>query len=977
VPSEKELHELFNSLDLPRLGHIGLVEIEEAIPTINALYHLDMELTDAGRLHRYLCNISQNVGPDRIVRTEFVMGIRELIQALSHLGANMKIKQLKLVLLAAFEKFDSDGDGNISIDEFVATTCLLGLNLPPSDAIVIYQLLAESDGDIIQDGLVEEPALSEKWATTVNTSTKRLLDRYGWTSMENIMAHAKEAFEEQGTIDQKVQTSLKATWERGEDMCTVAELLADIAGMAIAVNYISAALKEGVNTGSIHDVDFASITPFAICGFVFFANIAKELDDLVPKEMNPEEALLYAQHFQKHGFTTAEFRRILSAPGCKWVNAQPGDIVNSDDDCSVKIIVKGSMEIKSPNSPVNEPGVALGPGSSIGGVRFLRGQPLWGSEIVRAVEPMLYISWDPDGLRKCLSHNSQMSLRMDSLLADTFAVNLRAVMQIQERSSKTAPKHVMQASDAMSTLLVTSSASSTSSSFGRVLASMGLSKRSSINSEDLQAFFEYVGVALGDYSSYNDLSAQLFEYLDTNKDGVISSDEFREKMEELEQCMTRLGGTSVEDAVRIFQKGTVDQEDLLKVMRTRQRGHILGTEQDCVRLFKYADRNGDGVVDLQEFLEHLGHLEDCLGGLGGLSLDELATLLHRAFQQIDANGDGQVCPDEFVEAVKRLQLPLSEDQARTIHSYFDTDQDGYIELSEWSVGWTFPKLVDAVGVAMDSQLERTGMARFGYFLETIREILASPDELDKKRQRLVARMWDGTNEFADVVNGLTDSLGVVTALGGIWQELSDVNSVEDISQMDLLPFLLFMGISSVQILRHFAEGQVTDLSERDALLYAVAFQKWDFSVGQFRRLLSYGNARWETFAPGECILPKGHVTRLRVIAQGGCDIYESNQRKLARVDVGNFLGVVNYLEGTGGKPRIFGAYSSATQPTTVVTWDNEVLEKQLERDEDLRLKVTRAITISLADRVLSTKETSESNMVHKVQEQNMLVGAEA
>jgi len=280
------------------------------------------------------------------------------------------------------------------------------------------------------------------------------------------------------------------------------------------------------------------------------------------------------------------------------------------------------------------------------------------------------------------------------------------------------------------------------------------------------------------------------------------------------------------------------------------------------------------------------------------------------------------------------------------------------------MGNSFPALLDAFRVTMDKNLERTGMARFGYFLETISAILSSPDDMEVKSQRLLARMWDGTEELADVANGLIDSVGVVAALSGIWNEVSGVNSVEDISQMDLLPFLLFTGISSVQILRCFAEGQVTDLSERDALLYAVAFQKFDFSVMQFKRLLSYGSAKWVTFAPGECIFPTGQNTRLRVIAQGGCDIFDGNRQKLASVGVGSFLGVVNYLECRGDqcpdpdhhKHGAFGAYSSATQTTTVVTWEDEILDQQLKRDEDLRLKVTRALTISMADRVLSAKE---------------------
>jgi len=157
------------------------------------------------------------------------------------------------------------------------------------------------------------------------------------------------------------------------------------------------------------------------------------------------------------------------------------------------------------------------------------------------------------------------------------------------------------------------------------------------------------------------------------------------------------------------------------------------------------------------------------------------------------------------------------------------------------------------------------------------------------------------------------------------------------------------------------------------LLYAVAFQKWDFSVHQFKRLLSYGHAKWETFAPGKSIFPKGQNNRLRVIVQGGCNIYDDKHKKLASVGVGSFLGVVNYLGGNGP----CGSYSSAFQTTTVVTWDNELLNEELGWDEDLRLKINGALTISMADRVLSVKEFSCSKEVqHEFPAQKIHVGVE-
>jgi len=549
-------------------------------------------------------------------------------------------------------------------------------------------------------------------------------------------------------------------------------------------------------------------------------------------------------------------------------------------------------------------------------------------------------------LRRCLQSSSvEVSLRMDSLLASTFAINLQAVMKIRERQNRKEKQDTVKVK-----------IDSQIMSFEGILTTLGLNKRAALGKEDLAAFFKFVDNNLG-LTITNNVCSQLFQFLDTNQDGEVSPAEFCEKMRELERCFNNLDGLDFEDVVVYFAKGTVDQDDLRELTRS-VKGDLFrsDTKEEQERLFAYIDSDNNGEVSLQEFLVKVEELETSLACMGGLSMNELATLLHRAFQQFDSNGDGNISLQEFLDAVRRLQLPLDEGQARMLHSYFDNDKDGFIDLSEWRLGNAFPAWIEALQVTLEKQVQRTGLSRFGYFAETIQEILEGNDDAEAKRQKVTARLWEGTNELADIVSSSIDSVGVLTALSGVYQEISSVSAGEDVFNINLVPFVLFMVISSVQLVRNVAEGQVTDLAERDALMYATSFQKWGFSVTQFRRLLSYGNATWETFKAGEAIFQAGQNRDLRVMARGNCDIFDGDMRLLASVGVGSFLGVVSFLDRPSGQDCPFGTYSRCTEDSTILTWDSDKLQERLAQDEELGLKLMRALTISLADRVLSAKD---------------------
>jgi len=494
------------------------------------------------------------------------------------------------------------------------------------------------------------------------------------------------------------------------------------------------------------------------------------------------------------------------------------------------------------------------------------------------------------------------------------------------------------------------------SEFENVLVSMGFSNWRKVHEEDVQAFISTVDNMFG-LNATKGLSRQLFDYLDVDGDGCVSPKEFRLQMREFERVLTHFSGTAMQDVLFLFMKGTVTEADMAPLMTFLDKRLGIGTtEKDRKRLFRHLDENSNGEVSLKELISKLDDLEDCLQCCGGITVLELATLLRRAFKQFDANDDGVVCHSEFMDALHRLNIPLSEKKAATIFSYLDADKDGLIDLEEWSSGDTVPVWVDAAEVAMTSHVERTGLAHFGYLTETIGKILAGEGDPFTKARRVLGRVWDSTDELADVANLGADCVGVAAALLGIWREISGVSSWDEVELTDLLPFLIFLGITGTQITRHYMDGQISDLTEQEALLYATVFEKAGLTITQFQRLMRYGQATFQQVAPGAVIqsCPKTH---LRLVARGAVEISDAEGRLLANVGAGGFLGALEFLDPE--LMRYFNNYTLAIEPTTIVTWDHEALQKQLDRDSGLRLKVTKMMTVSMADRFLSVKDTTD------------------
>lgn len=132
---------------------------------------------------------------------------------------------------------------------------------------------------------------------------------------------------------------------------------------------------------------------------------------------------------------------------------------------------------------------------------------------------------------------------------------------------------------------------------------------------------------------------KVFDKFDSNKDGKISQMEYNAMLRALGQ------GTTTRDVPKIFQladfdgDGFINFKDFVEVHK-RSGGVTIMDIQDAFHIF---DLNCDGKISAEEVMEMLRRLgESC-------SLEECTKMV----RAVDTNGDGMVDMDEFITMLTR------------------------------------------------------------------------------------------------------------------------------------------------------------------------------------------------------------------------------------------------------------------------------------------------------------------------------------
>ncbi|OIS96817.1 PREDICTED: probable calcium-binding protein CML25 [Nicotiana attenuata] len=100
------------------------------------------------------------------------------------------------------------------------------------------------------------------------------------------------------------------------------------------------------------------------------------------------------------------------------------------------------------------------------------------------------------------------------------------------------------------------------------------------------------------------------------------------------------------------------------------------TEEESVNMIKEVDADGDGFIDLQEFIEL---------NTKNIDSNEILENLKEAFSVFDVDKNGSISADELQNVMKRLGEECSLEECREMIGGVDCDGDGMIDFEEFKV----------------------------------------------------------------------------------------------------------------------------------------------------------------------------------------------------------------------------------------------------------------------------------------------------
>ncbi|CAK9088164.1 unnamed protein product [Durusdinium trenchii] len=411
IPSLIELGEMFDHL-VQKWGMADVRFMREVVLELNGTCNVQFQSGDGDRLHLML---TQNGAVD-VDRRRFQEGVHELLCAAKEAKSqDLSLTQLRLVLATAFERFDMDGNGEISSDEFLAALQRCDIRLPEPEALVLLRFFGKET--VVKENLA--PSLGEQCEAALTGAQERMAHTTGWSGVVEMV----EWVASWGSDSPVSQAKLLAFFrDRTEVVADTSEFAATLGATVLVLNHLhdnppqldtgewiqQLQLVANEFTSAINSLLQSTPAGSTLASALLAAlNAVRTNSEIV--SLNENEALLYARAFHQKGFSMRLFRKLLASGGYRWVKASKGDMIHRAEDGDVKILVQGTA---------SRVGDDLPQGNIKGGQMILEE-----SIDVIACEDVVFIAWDKAG-HLCDYIASTDDLKLTAMVSEIFHMDI-------------------------------------------------------------------------------------------------------------------------------------------------------------------------------------------------------------------------------------------------------------------------------------------------------------------------------------------------------------------------------------------------------------------------------------------------------------------------------------------------------------------------------------------------------------------------
>lgn len=143
--------------------------------------------------------------------------------------------------------------------------------------------------------------------------------------------------------------------------------------------------------------------------------------------------------------------------------------------------------------------------------------------------------------------------------------------------------------------------------------------------------------------------------------------------------MNNYSTSQMEELQQVFKKFDVNGDGKISATELGCIIRSLGqspTEEDLMKMVKVVDKDGDGFINLNEFIEL--NTKD-------VGSDEALQSLKEAFSVFDMDGNGSITAEELHKVLRGLGEECSVAECRKMISGVDVDGDGMISFDEFKV----------------------------------------------------------------------------------------------------------------------------------------------------------------------------------------------------------------------------------------------------------------------------------------------------